>query len=180
MAQVSSRYLALTRSKLDLTRLPREVALPPPQRWAHGTPKSVLEPLLDYWLETYDWRTTESTLNASLPQFRTHITIPPSPPLRIHFVHKRSVHANAIPLLVCHSWPGSFIEVQRMIEMLADPGGEGVQQAFHVVAPSIPGFGFSDASGLVGFGGGGAAGVFDGVMGRLGYGGGYVVHGVGW
>lgn len=70
--------------------------------------------------------------------------------------------------------------MQRVIELLTDPHGEGVQQAFHVVAPSIPGFGFSDASSSLGFGVRETAGVFDGVMGRLGYGGGYVVHGVGW
>ena len=100
-------------------------------------------------------------------------------------MHKRSKHANAIPLLICHSWPSSFIEVQRVIDSLTDPAalpsfGIGAQQAFHVVAPSIPGFGFSDASSEVGFGLEGTAGVFDGLMARLGYGGGYVAHGTGW
>jgi pimeloyl-ACP methyl ester carboxylesterase len=84
-----------------------------------------------------------------------------------------------------HSWPSSFIEVQRVIDALVDPQrlpsfGMGAQQAFHVVAPSIPGFGFSDEGGEEGFGLKETAEVFDGVMRRLGYGDGYVVHGVGW
>jgi pimeloyl-ACP methyl ester carboxylesterase len=104
--------------------------------------------------------------------------------LRIHFVHKQSKHANAIPLLVCHSWPSSFIEVQKMIDALTDPYslpsfGEGAQQAFHVVAPSIPGFGFSDASPESKFGVGETAYLFDQLMKTLGYGR-YVTHGAGW
>jgi hypothetical protein len=120
-------------------------------------------------LDGYSWRTTETHLNTTLPQFRTTITIPSTPTphtLRIHFVHKRSPHANAIPLLICHSWPSSFIEVQRIIDSLVDP-------------PLIPGLGKSDAGESEGFGLRETAGLFDGVMGRLGYGG-YVAHGVGW
>lgn len=99
-------------------------------------------------------------------------------------MHKRSKHPNAIPLLICHSWPSSFIEVQRIINALTDPHslpsfGQGAQQAFHVVAPSIPGFGFSDASSSLEFGVRQTAEVFDGLMGRLGYEH-YVAHGVGW
>ncbi|KAF2851918.1 alpha/beta-hydrolase [Plenodomus tracheiphilus IPT5] len=216
---VSSRYLSLTHRKLELTRLPRELDLPTPDRWSQGTPKSVLEPLLDFWLEGYEWRKEEEEFNRLLPQFRTSVGIRiPSAPLsvgakgrgrtggkkgkgetdlgvglerkdemetlRIHFVHKRSSRANAIPLLFCHTWPSSFVEVQRVIEALTEPvglpGGEGVQ-AFHVVAPSIPGFGFSDASLREDFGLRATAGVFDAVMGRLGYAeGGYVAVGTGW
>lgn len=187
---VSSRYLELTKKKLELTRLPRELELPDDRKWEHGTPKSVLEPLLDFWLEGYDWRAAETQFNSSLPQFRTNITVPSvtddsaTHSLRIHFVHKRSKHDNAIPLLICHSWPSSFIEVQRIIDALTDPHslpsfGEGAQQAFHVVAPSIPGFGFSDASSSLKFGVRETAGMFDGLMGRLGYEQ-YVAHGVGW
>lgn len=99
-------------------------------------------------------------------------------------MHKRSKHTNAIPLLFCHTWPSSFIEVQRIIDALTDPHslpsfGDGAQQAFHIVAPSIPGFGFSDASMSDDFGLAGTAGVFDGLMARLGYDR-YVAHGTGW
>ena len=197
---VSSRYLELTKNKLQLTRLPREVKLPEERRWDHGTPKGVLEPLLDFWLERYDWRTQESRLNAALPQFRTALKLSTtsstasltstsplnsaSESLRIHFVHRASKHPNAIPLLLCYAWPSSFIEVQKIIDSLTDPQslpsyGAGAHQAFHVVAPSIPGFGFSDASGAEAFGVPDTAAVFDKLMGRLGYKN-YVVHGSGW
>ena len=139
-------------------------------------------------LEGYDWRQSESRFNSILPQYRTTIRIPsslnPATPqaLRIHFVHKRSKQANAIPLLLCHTWPSSFIEVQRIIDGLVDPvlaPGEEVQ-AFHVVAPSVPGFGFSEAGVEEGFGVWKTAEVFVGLMGRLGYTEGFVSHGVGW
>ncbi|KAF2744919.1 alpha/beta-hydrolase [Sporormia fimetaria CBS 119925] len=194
---VSSRYLDLTKKKLELTRLPKEIVLSEKRRWDLGTPKAVLEPLLDYWLDTYDWRSQEAHFNTTLPQFRTTIKLdlpassPPSSSsstpsttpqsLRIHFVHKRSKHRNAIPLLFCHNWPASFLEVQKVIDALTDPQslpsfGAGAQQAFHVVAPSIPGFGFSDAGAVEGFGLKETAQVFDGVMQKLGYGK-YVAHG---
>ncbi|KAF2871307.1 Alpha/Beta hydrolase protein, partial [Massariosphaeria phaeospora] len=190
---VSLRYLELTKRKLQLTRLPRELDLPDTRRWDQGTPKLVLEPLLDFWLEHYDWRTQEAHFNTALPQFRTTINVPSPPgtdnapatqPLRIHFVHKRSKHENAIPLLFCHSWPSSFIEVQRIIDALTDPHslpsfGAGAQQAFHVIVPSIPGFAFSDASLNEEFGLKETAHAFNGLMDRLGYQR-YVAHGTGW
>lgn len=178
---VSSRYLDLTKQKLELTRLPKEnETLTTGQQWALGTPKSVLEPLLDHWLETYDWRTQEDVFNTTLPQFRTLITLlnPDTKPIRTHFVHARSHQSYAIPLLYCHSWPGSFIEVQRIVSQLTHPPDEGAM-AFHVICPSIPGFGFSDASEDASFGVHGAAGVFAGLMQRLGYEK-YVVCGEGW
>ncbi|KAL6706185.1 hypothetical protein ACN47E_005920 [Coniothyrium glycines] len=187
---VSAKYLELTKKKLELTRLPRELELPESRRWEQGTPKSVLEPLLDFWLEGYDWRAAETQFNLTLPQYRTTVDAPTSTNasnaqrLRIHFVHKRSKHDNAIPLLLCHTWPSSFVEVQRIIDALIDPHslpsfGSGAQQAFHVVAPSIPGFGFSDASLAEEFGLHGTAEVFNSLMSRLGYDK-YVAHGTGW
>lgn len=192
---VSSRYLELTKNKLQLTRLPREPKLPEERRWEQGTPKAVLEPLLDYWLESYNWRLQESFFNLSLPQFRTTIKIPTSAAttdeetpssesLRIHFVHKPSINPNAIPLLLCYAWPSSFIEVHKIVNTLTDPQslpsyGAGAQQAFHVVAPSIPGFGFSDSSSSESFGLKETAAVFDALMRKLGYEH-YVAHGSGW
>ena len=138
-------------------------------------------------LETYDWRAAESRFNSLLPQFRTTIrTTSPTgtQSLRVHFVHKRSTRPGAIPLLLAHTWPSSFIEVQRIINALTEPPyvpdmGGAVPQAFHVVAPSIPGFGFSDASMQEGFGLEGTAEVFWELMGRLGYSE-FVAHGTGW
>ncbi|KAF3038577.1 hypothetical protein E8E11_000094, partial [Didymella keratinophila] len=193
---VSSRYLDLTKQKLELTRLPKEnETLTQDEQWTLGTPKSVLEPLLDHWLETYDWRAQESIFNTTLPQFRTLITLPSlkptdnRKPIRTHFVHARSSVPNAIPLLYIHSWPGSFIEIQHLIPHLVTPQDTGAQdtfaetqaqaQAFHVICPSIPGFGFSDASEEANFGIQGAAEVFGALMQRLGYES-YVVCGGGW
>jgi hypothetical protein len=89
-------------------------------------------------------------------------------------VHKRSKHADAVPLLFCHTWPSSFIEAEKVVDALTDPQevmgyGAGAQMAFHVVVPSIPGFGFSDAAGSEGFGVAETAKAFDAVMVRLGY-----------
>ena len=89
-------------------------------------------------------------------------------------MHKRSKHRNAIPLLFCHTWPSSFLEAEKVIDALTDPQevmgyGTGAQLAFHVVVPSIPGFGFSDAAGSEDFGVAETAKAFDTVMGRLGY-----------
>ncbi|KAJ4333414.1 hypothetical protein N0V87_007610 [Didymella glomerata] len=211
---VSSRYLDLTKQKLELTRLPKEnETLKQDEQWALGTPKSVLEPLLDHWyvsrplfsrttptkqqilkltshrLETYDWRAQESTFNTTLPQFRTLITLhsrgatDDRKPIRTHFVHARSSAPSAIPLIYIHSWPGSFIEIQRLIPHLVASQGTPAQdahaQAFHVVCPSIPGFGFSDASEEADFGVAGAADVFGALMQRLGYET-YVVCAGGW
>ncbi|KAF1935396.1 alpha/beta-hydrolase, partial [Clathrospora elynae] len=147
-------------------------------------------------LDGYNWRAAESRFNSTLPQYRTTITVPSSSTspesLRIHFVHKCSKNLTATPLLLCHTWPSSFIEVQRVIDALTDPHSlpghgygqrngnkNGAQQAFHIIAPSIPGFGFSDASQSPDFGIGGTAEVFAGLMARLGYKR-WVAHGTGW
>ncbi|KAF2095862.1 alpha/beta-hydrolase, partial [Rhizodiscina lignyota] len=186
---VSARYLDLTKRKLQLTRLPREPSLPEHDHWRYGTPKTILEPLIDFWLEQYDWRTQEATLNNRLPQFRTTIALPnrnadeeTTRSFRIHFVHKRCQNRNAIPLLFCHGWPGSFLEVCKIIDALTEPDfaalppGARVPVGFHVVVPSIPGFGFSDASVDDGFGLEETAAVFDALMRQLGYDQ-YVAHG---
>nr|POE65694.1 putative epoxide hydrolase [Quercus suber] len=141
---VSQKYLDLTRRKLELTRLPRS-----PQGsfydYSGGVTKDELEPLIDHWAETYDWRAQEAHYNEVLPQFRTSLN-----GTRLHFVHKRSASPNAIALLFVHGWPESFLSVAPMIDALCDPAsskaaGEENMPAFHVVAPSVPGLGFSDA-----------------------------------
>lgn len=139
-------------------------------------------------MESYDWRAQEDAFNAALPQFRTLIARPgpagstqssEKDALRTHFVHARSPHANAFPLLYIHSWPGSFIEVARLLPHLTQPSSPDSQRAFHVVCPSIPGFGFSDAAADPEFGVASAAEVFAALMQRLGYDE-YVVCGAGW
>ncbi|KAI9802371.1 MAG: hypothetical protein M1833_001877 [Piccolia ochrophora] len=175
---VSSRYLDLTRKKLELTRLPREILLPTGRAWAYGSPKAEFEPLFNQWLDHYDWRARENHLNATFPQFRTLLPSDHDPPsLRIHFVHKRSTSKTALPLLYCHSWPGGFAETCKIIDPLTNPGDEG-EQAFHLVVPSLPGCGFSDASESEEMSLEHIAALFDKLMARLGYAK-YVAHGSG-
>jgi hypothetical protein len=108
--------------------------------WSQGVPLAYLKELCDYWAKTYDWRATEARLN-ELPQFRTEID-----GLGIHFVHVRSPHATALPLVITNGWPGSMAEYLKVIGPLTDPVAHGgnAADAFHVVIPSIPGYGFSD------------------------------------
>ena len=175
---VSQKYLDLTKQKLELTRLPRD-----PRNahrgWDFGVSKIELEPLIDHWLEHYNWRTQETFYNDTLPQFRVPIN-----GTRLHFVHKRSNSPLALPLLFVHGWPESFITVSKTIDALCNPvttpprGDENVQ-TFHVVAPSIPGFGFSDPVPEAGNNIYATAEVFDALMQGLGYRR-YMLHGSGW
>ncbi len=123
------------RSRLLTTRLPAPL---PGDDWSTGVPHGVLRDLVDRWSE-HDWRATEERLNA-LPQFTTCID-----GQDIHVVHVRSKVEGAIPLLLTHGWPGSFLEFENLIGPLTDPEshGEDASDAFDVVIPSIPGFGFS-------------------------------------
>ena len=106
---------------------------------SQGVPLATMQDLARYWAEKHDWRTAEGTLNA-LPQFVTEID-----GLDIHFIHVRSRHEDALPLVVTHGWPGSVIEQLKVIEPLTDPTAHGgrASDAFHVVVPSLPGYGFS-------------------------------------
>jgi len=176
---VSQRYLDLTRQKLELTRLPREPRSTQSQQFDFGVSKTALEPLVDHWLEQYDWRTQETLYNDALPQLRAVVN-----GNRIHFVHRRSQSPNAMPLLFVHGFPESFIAVAPMIEALCDPmttppRGTENAQAFHVVAPSIPGFAFSDPVSEEGNAIPTTAAIFDGLMKSLGYQQ-YIAHGCGW
>ena len=106
---------------------------------SQGVPLAMMQDLAHYWGEKYDWRTVETRLNA-LPQFVTEID-----GLDIHFIHVRSRHEDALPIVITHGWPGSIIEQLKVIEPLTDPTahGGGASDAFHVVVPSLPGYGFS-------------------------------------
>ncbi len=108
--------------------------------WSQGVPLARAKVLLEYWRDHYDWRRFERRLNA-IPQFRTQID-----GLGIHFLHVRSKHPNALPIILTHGWPGSIVEFLNVIGPLTDPTAHGgrAEDAFHVVIPSQPGFGFSD------------------------------------
>ncbi|KAI1486984.1 alpha/beta-hydrolase [Biscogniauxia mediterranea] len=141
---VSSKYLDLTRQKLEITRLPHEVSEPKSEDW--WEPKSQIEPVIDFWLEQYSWRAQEDALNKELPQFRTSFTIASSKtPIRTHFVHIRSPHANAIPLLLIPPFPFSNLSFGHLVKPLTDPEDVASNQPFHLVIPSLQGVGFSDA-----------------------------------
>jgi epoxide hydrolase len=123
--------------------------------WSQGVPLAYLRELCDYWASGYDWRATEGRLNA-LPQARAEVD-----GLRIHFVHVRSERAEAMPLVLTHGWPGSIIELLKVIPPLSED--------FHLVVPSLPGYGFSDRPTEAGWGIERIADAWAELMARLGY-----------
>nr|ART35601.1 A69 [uncultured bacterium] len=133
--------------------------------WSQGVPLARMRALCDHWRDGYDWCACEAKLNA-YPQFRTNID-----GLGIHFIHVRSPRADALPLILTHGWPGSVIEFLNVIGPLADPEAHGAPgaPAFHVVAPSLPGYGFSDAPSTTGWGVEKIANAWITLMRRLGY-----------
>jgi epoxide hydrolase len=139
--------------------------LPGEDPWARGVPTAYLRELATYWLDDYDWRTQEARLN-ELPGFRTDID-----GQRIHFLHVRSPEAAARPLMVVHGWPGSIVEFLDVIGPLTDPAAHGGDSAdaFHVVVPSIPGFGWSSPLSGPGWTAERVATAFVELMARLGY-----------
>jgi pimeloyl-ACP methyl ester carboxylesterase len=125
------------RERLERTRWPDGETV---EDRSQGVPLAYMRELCDYWAQIYDWRATEARLN-TLPQFRIQID-----GLGIHLIHVRSPHPDALPLVMTHGWPGSIVEFLKVINPLADPtthGGDAAD-AFHVVCPSLPGYGFSD------------------------------------
>ncbi len=134
--------------------------------WSQGAPLAKVRALCDYWRMGYDWRRCEARLNG-LGQFKTEID-----GLGVHFLHVRSPHPNALPLLITHGWPGSVIEFLKVVGPLTDPvaHGGGAEDAFHVIAPSVPGFGFSDKPSATGWNIKRIADAFITLMARLGYG----------
>jgi pimeloyl-ACP methyl ester carboxylesterase len=133
--------------------------------WNQGMPLAYAHELRDYWLNSYDWRAREAHFNR-LAQFVTNID-----GLDIHFIHSVSPHAQARPLLITHGWPGSVVEFDKVIEALVDPVAHGgdAQDAFHVVCPSLPGYGFSAKPASAGWGVEKIAEAWDQLMNRLGY-----------
>jgi len=112
-----------------------------PTQWPYGSPLSDIKRLAKHWESKFSWRKAEAQLN-KLPNFRQSITVDGFDPLDIHFVWKENPNPNAIPLLFVHGWPGSFIEVTKLLPLLAE-GERNGDPAFHIIAPSLPNFGFS-------------------------------------
>src|SRR5215831_19768825 len=132
---------------------------------SQGVPLATMQTLARHWATEYDWRQVEARLN-SLPQFITEID-----GLDIHFIHARSRHEDALPLIVNHGWPGSIIEQLKIIEPLTDPTAHGASEAdaFHLVIPSLPGHGFSAKPAATGWDPVRIAGAWVMLMKRLGY-----------
>jgi len=150
------------RERLARTRWPENETV---GDWSQGVPLVYVKELCDYWAEQYDWRATESRLNA-LPQLRTEID-----GLGIHFLHIPSPHPEALPLVITHGWPGSIVEFLKVIGPLTDPAAHGGDpaDAFHVVCPSLPGYGFSDKPDRPGWDIQRIAAAWAALMARLGY-----------
>jgi pimeloyl-ACP methyl ester carboxylesterase len=150
------------RERLERTRWPEAETV---EDWSQGVPLAYVRDVCHYWADGYDWRATEARLNA-LPQFRTGID-----GLGIHFIHVRSPHPEALPLILTHGWPGSIVEFLKVIGPLTDPtthGGDAAD-AFHVVCPSLPGYGFSDKPAQQGWNVERIASAWSRLMARLGY-----------
>jgi pimeloyl-ACP methyl ester carboxylesterase len=160
--EVSDAELEDLRRRIRSTRWPERE---PVDDWSQGVPLGYVEDLCAYWAERYDWRATEARLN-SFPQFRVEID-----GLGIHYIHVRSPEAGALPLVLTHGWPGSVIEFLKVIGPLTDPAAHGgdAADAFHVVCPSLPGYGFSDKPARSGWGIERIAAAWTRLMARLGY-----------
>ncbi|GAB1524175.1 hypothetical protein RhiTH_007328 [Rhizoctonia solani] len=158
--------LAELQKKLELTRLPDEVDLPAGQEWDWGIPLAVLKPIVHYWREGYNWRAVEEKINRTLPQFTTTIESRNHGLRSVHFVFRKSNNSSAIPLLFIHGWPGSFLEVSKMIDELTNPS-DPKHPAFHVVAPSLPNFTLSDRTSTTGMDLRETAFLFDKLMAKL-------------
>jgi len=141
---VPDAAIADLHARLDHTRWPDQ---PDGLGWSHGVDRNMLQELVRYWRHQFDWRGAEAGLNR-FDQFMLEID-----GLDIHFIHQRSSHARATPLLLCHGWPGSIVEFLDVIPRLTQPErfGGGPEDAFHVVCPSLPGYAFSPAPTARGF-----------------------------
>lgn len=130
--------LETLKAKLSLTEFPDELD---GAGWSYGAPLSDIKRLHNHWLNSFDWRAQEQKLNDALPQYTTDVPVDRFGSITTHFIHQKSQNARAIPLLFCHGWPGSFIEVLKILPELVKGGKDF--PAFHVVAPSLPNYGFS-------------------------------------
>ena len=148
--------------RLNNTRLPDQLDN---ISWEYGSELSYMEKVLSYWRDDFDWREQENKLN-QFDHYKTEID-----GLNMHFIHQRSMNPNAIPLMIVHGWPGSISEFTKIIGPLTDPvayGGD-ISDSFHIIAPSLPGFGFSDIPNETGYSPEKIAKILDRLMEKIGY-----------
>ena len=161
--------LAVPESDLeDLRRRLRATRWPEPETpddWSQGTPLLYMQDICHYWADNYNWRTCEDLLNG-WDQFQTEVD-----GVDIHFLHLKSPHAEAVPLLITHGWPGSILEFRHVLGPLVNPVAYGgnAEDAFHVIAPSLPGYGFSGKPATTGWSINNIAEAWVQLMARLGY-----------
>jgi pimeloyl-ACP methyl ester carboxylesterase len=160
--EVTDEELAELRRRIAATRWPSQELV---EDRSQGVQLATLQALARYWTTDYDWRKAEAKLNA-LPQFTTEID-----GVDIHFIHVKSPHENALPLIMTHGWPGSVIEMLEVVGPLTDPTAHGgrAEDAFDLVVPSIPGYGFSGEPREIGWGPSRVATAWAELMHRLGY-----------
>ena len=162
MIQISNDDLEDLKRRLLSTRWPEKETV---EDWSQGIPLSYIKEISDYWLNEYDWRSREEYYN-SFPQFITNIE-----GLDIHFIHIKSPHEEAKPLIISHGWPGSIVEFHKVIKPLIDPvsfGGKA-EDAFHLVCPTLPGYGFSGKPSQTGTSVERIAELWDILMNKIGY-----------
>ncbi|KAI0325056.1 alpha/beta-hydrolase [Cubamyces sp. BRFM 1775] len=163
VVHVPDAELELLRKKLDLARFPDELE---GAAWEYGAPLADIKRLTAHWRDSFNWRKAEKAMN-EIPQFTTDIEVDGFGTLNIHFAHQRSKVENAIPLLFVHGWPGHFLEVRKLLPLLTSDSPD--HPSFHVVSPSLPGYGFSEAPTKPGFAGYQYAEVLNKLMLSLGY-----------
>jgi len=167
--QITPFKIAATDDQLDdLKRRLRATRWPDQEcvdDWSQGLPLAYAQEVCKYWVEKYDWRAREARLNR-FPQFKTDID-----GLGIHFIHVKSPHTDALPLVITHGWPGSIVEFHKVIDPLVNPTAHGgdAKDAFHVVCPTLPGYGFSDKPARTGWNVQHIAKAWSELMPRLGY-----------
>ena len=159
--EITDAAIADLKDRLGKARWPHPIT----EDWSRGQPSTLIKELADQWATTYDWRKRESALNA-YPHFITEIDGQP-----IHFMHIKSAVPNALPLILSHGWPGSFVEFLDVIGPLTDPKAHGLDEsiAFDLVIPSLPGFGFSSPMSSPGWDSARTAKAWDTLMKGLGY-----------
>ncbi|MCJ1395291.1 hypothetical protein MMC18_008175 [Xylographa bjoerkii] len=166
---VDPDFIEQTVLNASLTRYAIDIEVP---ALLDGPPRHNVTTVRDYWVNQYNWFDVQDQLNQRYKQFTTTVTLEPNPnltdPVPLHFVHHRSDRTDAIPLLFLHGWPGSFMEVDNVLDGLLNPPGAS-SPAFHVVVPSIPGFAFSPAPKKPGFALREAANTFNALMQQLNY-----------
>ncbi|MCZ6888326.1 MAG: epoxide hydrolase [Gammaproteobacteria bacterium] len=160
--EVGDDVLSALQQRLADTRWPDPESV---DDWSQGIPLAYVQDVCAYWRDRYDWRATEARIN-EIPQFKTQLD-----GVGIHFLHIVSPHENAIPLVMTHGWPGSIVEFLKVIGPLSDPVAHGgdASDAFHLVIPTLPGYGFSDKATETGWNVDRIARAWATLMARLGY-----------